>query len=31
MGTLRRRKGRAIWSAIYHDSDGIRREVSTGR
>jgi integrase len=30
MGTLRRRQGRAIWSAIYHDSDGIRREVSTG-
>ena len=30
MGTLRKRKGREVWTAIYHDGDRIRREVSTG-
>jgi len=30
MGTLRRRKGREVWTALYRDGDGIRREVSTG-
>ena len=30
MGTLRRRKGREVWTARYVDADGISREVSTG-
>ncbi len=30
MGTLRRRKGRKIWTATFRDCDGIRREVTTG-
>jgi len=30
MGTLRRRAGREVWTAMYRDSDGIRREVLTG-
>jgi len=30
MGTLRRRKGREVWTAMYRYGDGIRREVSTG-
>ena len=30
MGTLRKREGREVWTAMYTDSDGIRREVSTG-
>ena len=30
MGTLRRKPGREVWTAIYRDGDGIKREVSTG-
>ena len=30
MGTLRRKPHREVWTAIYRDSDGIKREVSTG-
>ena len=30
MGTLRRKPGREIWTAIYRDGDGIKREISTG-
>jgi len=29
MGTLRRKAGREIWTAIYRDGDGIKHEVST--
>ena len=30
MGMLRKRPRRNTWSAVYRDSDGIKREVSTG-